>query len=120
MSIVIIKIVIFSTRRCVDILFGACLELILRYFSSTIFKEDEIIVEQFFKQIVTLRAGNKQRGSLVKLEIRGRRIIKVLLIAHNCYGTIPVFFTVPIYFKLYPRNICNVACVFIFNNNLII
>lgn len=70
-------------RTCVvDILFGACLELILRYFSSTIFKKDEIIVEQFFKQIVTLRAGNKQRGSLVKLEIRGRRIIKVLLIAY--------------------------------------
>lgn len=34
-------------RRCIVdiILFGACLELILRYFSSTIFKEDEIIVE---------------------------------------------------------------------------
>lgn len=87
-------------RTCVvDILFGACLELILRSFSSTIFKEDEIIVEQFFKQIVTLRAGNKQRGSLVKLEIRGRRIIKVRLIAHNCYRTILFFFTVPIYFK---------------------
>lgn len=70
---------------------------------------------------MTLRAGNKQRGSLVKLEIRGRRIIKLRLITYNCYGIQYLFFfTVPIYFKLYPRNICNVACVFIFNNNLII